>query len=290
MSGYTLTWKNLAGASLCPGDGSFLRPDTLRLLKPAELAAFPVQVGRTKVALSELFEIRGEPPAPAPASTSATVPAPEGPSILQLEGLPPWDRLGAGMTGGELIIDGDVGHDLGASMTGGRIHVHGRAGHRVGGPDYTSSRGMTGGEIVIDGDAGDYAGLRMRRGLIAIRGHAGASPGFRMIAGTVVVGHGPLNAPGLEMRRGTVLGLGRGRDAGKETLPHLAVVGRVRCLGHAIPESLNSPAHRVGLGHRSGGPYGAVSSGGGRPLRVGQRRTVAMGELNLNAPGFGRGG
>jgi formylmethanofuran dehydrogenase subunit C len=130
------------------------------------------------------------------------------------------------MQSGELFIHGDAGDDLGASMRGGRIHVHGSAGHRIGGPEPTSDRGMTGGEIVIDGDVGDLTGVRMRRGLIAVRGRAGASPGYRMIAGTVVVGHGKLEAPGLEMRRGTVLGLDRSA-AGAPLGGHVAEAGTI---------------------------------------------------------------
>ena len=102
--------------------------------------------------------------------------------------LPPIDNLGALMQRGQLIIEGDAGDDLGASMSGGVIRVTGNAGHRSGGPHPTSKRGMTGGEILIEGNAGDHIGLLMRRGLIAVRGECGASPGYRMLAGTVVIG------------------------------------------------------------------------------------------------------
>ncbi|MCX5661874.1 MAG: hypothetical protein NTW19_19525 [Planctomycetota bacterium] len=205
MSGYTLVWKHRPGPACV--DGSFLRPDVLGPLDPAALAAKPVPVGRDLVPLAELCDIRGQP----------------GPT-LTLEGAPPLDRLGEGMLSGELVIHGEAGDDLGASMRGGRIHVRGQAGRRVGGPSPTSRQGMSGGEIVIDGDAGDYAGLRMRRGLVAIRGRAGASPGYRMLAGTIIVGRGPMDAPGLEMRRGMILGLDR--TAGEAPMGgHLVDVG-----------------------------------------------------------------
>ena len=115
------------------------------------------------------------------------------------------------MQRGQLIIEGDAGDDLGASMSGGTIRVTGNAGHRAGGPHPASKRGMTGGEIIIEGDAGDHAGLLMRRGLIAVRGKCGASPGYRMLAGTVVAGHTKtaesqdIDHPGLQMQRGTIL-------------------------------------------------------------------------------------
>lgn len=131
---------------------------------------------------------------------------------LTLRGLPVLDGLGAQMTGGSLIIHGQVGDDLGAGMTGGQIVVHGRAGDRIGGPWLTgdvSRQGMQGGRIIIHGDAGSYAGLRMRRGLIVITGQADLSPGYRMIDGTLVVGQGDLREPGLEMQRGTIFSLDR---------------------------------------------------------------------------------
>lgn len=208
MSGYTLTWKSRTGPA--PVDGSILRPDTLGPLEAAALRAATLPLGRKRVALGELFNITGQP----------------GPT-LTIAGAPPLDRLGEGMASGELVIQGDAGDDLGASMRGGLIRVRGRAGHRVGGPASTSRQGMAGGEILIDGDAGDYVGLRQRRGLIAVRGRVGSSPGYRMLAGTVVLGRGPLDAPGLEMRRGTILCLdpAAGEAASASPGEHFADVG-----------------------------------------------------------------
>ncbi|MEX0777282.1 MAG: hypothetical protein WD042_16380 [Phycisphaeraceae bacterium] len=184
MSGYTLTYRSDCVAC---ADGSHLRPDTLGQMPPDEL----------RRAVGDAFDITGEPG-----------------DRLTLRGLPPLPRLGARMAGGELIVQGDAGDDLGASMAGGIIRVAGSVGHRVGGLDVGRDRGMTGGEIVIDSDAGDYAGFMMRRGLIAIAGKAGASPGYRMLAGTLVIGQGPLDHPGLEMRRGSILSMDcGGRDA-----------------------------------------------------------------------------
>jgi formylmethanofuran dehydrogenase subunit C len=98
---------------------------------------------------------------------------------LTLRNLPVVDGLGAHMSDGELVIEGDVGCELGAQMRGGIIRVM--------------------------GNCGDRAGMRMRRGMITIAGSAGATPGFRMTAGTIVIGRGPYDHPGLEMRRGTII-------------------------------------------------------------------------------------
>lgn len=188
MSGYTLTWKAHGPPALA--DGAMIRPDTLGVMEADKLRAVRLNVGSQSLPLGDLFDVSGTPG-----------------DTMTLRGAPALPRLGAKMTSGTLLIEGDAGDGLGASMRGGLIRVSGKAGHRVGGPDDTSERGMTGGEIIVSGDAGDYAGLRMRRGMIVITGSAKKSPGFRMLAGTLVVARGTLDAPGLEMRRGTIVSL-----------------------------------------------------------------------------------
>ena len=190
MEGYTLTYRTDVTPALL--DGAALRPDRLAGLSRVELASTPLPVGRTHRRLDELFEIDGD-----------------AGRRLTLRAAPPLLRLGAKMAGGELIVEGDAGDDLGASMTGGLIRVKGDCGHRAGGPDADDDRGMRGGEIVIEGDAGDFTGFRMRRGLIAVTGRCGKSAGHRMMAGTLVLGRGPYDHPGLEARRGTILCLDR---------------------------------------------------------------------------------
>ena len=193
MSGWLMIWKKRTGPA--PTDGSVFRPDQLLSQSIDQVRDTPVRVGRTYVSLGELVSIE-----------------PTDADVVELVGAPALNAFGAGMTGGELRIRGKVGDDLGTSMSGGLIHVHGGAGHRVGGPAADANKGMTGGEIVIDGDAGNYVGMRMRRGMIIVKGHAGASPGYRMIAGTIVLCLGPVDHPGLEMRRGTIMCTNPGAD------------------------------------------------------------------------------
>ena len=102
------------------------------------------------------------------------------------------DLVGHGMTGGEMIVDGDVGAQAGRLMTGGRLMIHGDAGpwaasgmqgghleiigsvgDRFGGPLAGEVAGMRGGVVVVRGDAGARAGDRMRRGTIMVQGGAG---------------------------------------------------------------------------------------------------------------------
>lgn len=116
-------------------------------------------------------------------------------------------RLGQGMTGGELIIDGpagfhtgaemaggsievrgDAGDWLGAQMTGGRITVRGNAGHWACGAYRGNTLGMKGGQVFIHGNAGRMVSTKMRGGLVVIQGDCLESPAYEMKAGTLVIG------------------------------------------------------------------------------------------------------
>jgi formylmethanofuran dehydrogenase subunit C len=113
-------------------------------------------------------------------------------------------HAGAGMRGGRLELRGDAGDHLGAEMRGGVIRVRGNAANHVGAAYPGSRRGMSGGTILIDGDAGSELGLRMRRGLIAVGGSAGPHLGLRMLAGSIFVFGACAEHPGAAMRRGTI--------------------------------------------------------------------------------------
>jgi len=134
------------------------------------------------------------------------------------------DRIGHGMTDGEIVVDGDVGSQAGRLMTGGRltimgsagpwaasgmrggeIEIRGAAGARLGGPLPGEMAGMRGGVVIVRGDAGERIADRLRRGTIVVEGRAGAWAGSRMIAGTVVVAGSAGPLPGYLMRRGTIV-------------------------------------------------------------------------------------
>jgi formylmethanofuran dehydrogenase subunit C len=113
-------------------------------------------------------------------------------------------HAGAGMRGGQIEVRGDAGDYLGGEMHGGVIRVRGSAGDRVGAAHPGSRRGMSGGLILIDGNAGRDLGNRMRRGLIAVGGAAGAHVGRQMLAGSIFVFGACGEFPGAGMRRGTI--------------------------------------------------------------------------------------
>ncbi len=82
-------------------------------------------------------------------------------------------RIGEKMTGGEIVINGNVGMHVGNNMSGGKILANGNA-------DDWAGAMLKGGELEITGNAGHYVGAAyrgfwkgMENGLIKIHGKIG---------------------------------------------------------------------------------------------------------------------
>ena len=82
-------------------------------------------------------------------------------------------RIGEKMTGGEIVINGNVGMHVGNQMEGGKILVNGNA-------DDWAGAMLQGGELEITGDAGNYVGAAyrgywkgMQNGVIKVNGKVG---------------------------------------------------------------------------------------------------------------------
>jgi len=82
-------------------------------------------------------------------------------------------RIGELMTGGEIVINGNVGMHIGSQMKGGKITVNGNA-------DDWAGAMLKGGELNITGDAGHYVGAAyrgfwkgMQNGIIRVKGKIG---------------------------------------------------------------------------------------------------------------------
>jgi formylmethanofuran dehydrogenase subunit C len=242
-------------------DASILRPDRFASLKVAELKQQRITIGRHDYAWSEVFEIEGDP------SSSWTLPgaanylhlATEMSSgVLRIEG-PAGDFAGQQMQGGRIEIHGSAGHSLGAGMQGGLITVTGDAGPQVGSPCHDAHVGMTDGEIIIQGTAGPRAGFRKRRGLIVAQRYE-EQAGYHMQAGTIVVFQGPLQQPGLSMKRGTILCLDPTAEA--TWLPYFQpdcvyrpvfvqiMLGRLLALGCKLPDGARHGAYQLYSGDR----------------------------------------
>lgn len=193
-------------------DLSPLVPHLLGGKTAAEIERVELQTTRARVSVAEIFRLRmGDA------------------GRIRIEGAcERLDRVGQAMTGGEVVVEGDVGVQAGRLMTAGRlvlhgnagpwaasglkggvVEIHGTAGDFLGGPLAGETAGMRGGTVFVHGGAGDRAGDRMRRGTIIIEGEVGAYAGSRMIAGTLIVGRRAGALPGFLMKRGTIV-LGQG--------------------------------------------------------------------------------
>jgi formylmethanofuran dehydrogenase subunit C len=189
-------------------DLSPLVPHLVAGKRAAEIERIEVQTTRTRVLVGDAFRVR--------MGDAAHIRIERACDRL--------DRIGHGMSGGEIIVDRDVGCQAGRLMTGGLLRIGGNAGpwaasgmrggtleisgdagDHVGAPFAGETSGMRGGVVVVRGDVGNHAGDRMRRGTILVEGAAGRWAGSRMIAGTLVVGRKAGALPGYLMRRGTIV-------------------------------------------------------------------------------------
>jgi formylmethanofuran dehydrogenase subunit C len=187
-----------------------LLPQALVPLDAAAIGQWHVWHGNEALPLGELFDIE---------------PGTADPLELRLQGdLSRFDRLGWGLAGGRIVVDGPVGDHAGAQMSGGEMVVHGAAGLLAGcemsggrlviegsvgdfaaGALPGSLDGMRGGVLVVRGDAGQRFGDRMRRGTAVVHGDAGDFFASRLVAGTLALGGRCGAHPGYGMRRGSVV-------------------------------------------------------------------------------------
>jgi formylmethanofuran dehydrogenase subunit C len=114
-------------------------------------------------------------------------------------------HLGDGMSGGEIIVNGYADSWVGSSMKGGRIEINDSAGDYVGAPYRGSLEGMSGGTIIIRGDAGREVGCLMRGGLIRIYGSVKHFVGVNMVDGVILVHGDCAGKAGGGMRKGRII-------------------------------------------------------------------------------------
>ncbi len=193
-----------------PLEAEMISPTVFASLSQSGIEHLNVMHGNVKCNLGDFFKVTGK-----------------GAAEIRIEGdLSNVKLIGAGMTEGKLIVEGDVGMHLGAGMSGGEIEVMGsagdwvgpemsggririkkNAGHMVGSAFRGQSTGITGGEIFIYGSAKNEIGSAMRRGLIVVGGDAGDFTGVNMLAGSIIV-LGELGIrTGAGMKRGTIVSL-----------------------------------------------------------------------------------
>lgn len=211
------------------------------------MAARTVRVERDTVPVGELFSIGGS----------------AGPELVLTGDLSFARGVGAGLTAGRLLVEGNVGDDAGLAMAGGLLTVRGNAGFNAGGAAPGAKRGMTGGELVILGSAGAEAGAAMRRGLVAVGGAVGQRAGRAALAGTVFAGGDVGDGAGLFSKRGSLVTLGRvapsptWRDAGLgQPIILRLLLKRLAALGLAV-----TAAHIDGRWRRWSGDFAESGRG-----------------------------
>jgi len=203
MASLTFTLREQHRLPLDLGD---LQPERLAGESERALAARPLLLGNRRQALGELMAVRmGDPGTVVIEGTGGSC-----------------DRLGAGMSRGRLIVDGDAGRFLGLGMSGGDIEVRGSvgplaaaeaaggvvriagdAGPRLGGC-LPGAGGLSGAAVLVQGSCAELAGQKMRRGLIVVGGDAGPHLAMGLRGGTVIVRGACGPDPGPLMARGTL--------------------------------------------------------------------------------------
>jgi formylmethanofuran dehydrogenase subunit C len=191
-----------------PVEAETISPDFVAGKGLSEIEGLPVHVGNTTHSLGEYFEVEGE---------TAETPAEQ---LIIVEGDVLWAKyIGANMTGGRIVIEGDVGMHVGSQMAGGEITINGSAsdwagaemrggllriggdaGDLLGAAYRGSSEGMTGGCIVVDGGAGVEIGSFMRRGMIVVLGGVGPFAGAHMNGGEIFIFGRAARRLGAEMK------------------------------------------------------------------------------------------
>jgi len=190
-----------------------ITPDNFAGKPLNEVAHLPIYEGNRKRSLSDLFniEIQGED-------------APEKTTIRIQGDLSKVRRIGAKMSMGEIVVEGNVGMHLGEEMEGGTItvagnadswcgcmmkkgtiEVKGDAGDYIGSAYRGSTQGMSGGTLIVHGNVGNEAGYFMRKGLIKIYGNAGQFPGIHMRNGTIFIQGNSEGRDGAQMLGGKIV-------------------------------------------------------------------------------------
>ncbi len=189
-------------------DCSALMPDALRGKTGEEIQHIALPMGNTTVPVGDIFRVSGG----------------DSECITFSGETNKLDRIGAQMSGGEIVIDGDGGDYLGVGMKGGSLrivgsagifaacemrggalHIAGDCGDFLGGALPGNRRGMFGGTVIVRGNLAARGGDQMRRGVILVTGNVGDYLGSRMSGGTIVA-MGEVGAfAGYAMKRGSLL-------------------------------------------------------------------------------------
>ena len=200
-----------------PVDGECISPDVFAEKSAREIAKLQVWEGNRIRTLSDLFKVKHESDS---SSESVTIRICGDVSRVR--------KIGAKMSMGAIIVEGDAGMHLGEEMSGGvitvtgnadswagsmmkegTIEIKGNAGDYIGASYRGSTQGMSGGKIIIHGDAGNEVGCFMRKGLIRVHRNTGQFTGIHMRKGTIFVEGNSDGRTGAQMTKGKIVVCGR---------------------------------------------------------------------------------
>ncbi|MFX1275562.1 MAG: formylmethanofuran dehydrogenase subunit C [Promethearchaeota archaeon] len=144
-----------------PIEAESITPDNFAGKSADDIKKLPIFCGNEKLSIGDLFTVSGK------AGEIADT------KIIIDGDLSNVKRIGEKMTGGEIVINSDVGMHVGSLMKGGKILVNGNAG------DWAGAM-LKGGELEITGNAGNYVGAAyrgfwkgMENGVIKVKGNIG---------------------------------------------------------------------------------------------------------------------
>jgi len=196
-----------------PVEAECISPDVFAEKSAKEIAALQVWEGNRNRTLSDLFKIKHD-----------AVSSSEKFTIRICGDVSKVRKIGAKMSMGNIIVEGDSGMHLGEEMDGGvitvtgnvdswtgsmmkkgTIEVKGNAGDYIGASYRGSTQGMSGGKIIIHGDAGYEVGCFMRKGLIKVYGDVGRFAGIHMRNGTIFIKGKSEGRTGAQMINGKIV-------------------------------------------------------------------------------------
>lgn len=225
-------------------DGENIAPDAFVGKSVGEISSLPIWEGNRRRVLDDLFTVEHD----------------EGQgedmTIRIVGDLTRVKRIGAKMSRGRIVVEGNVGMRLGEEMRGGEITVKGNA-------DAWAGRMMKGGKIEVAGNAGDYIGssyrgstVGMKGGTIIVRGNAGIEVGCFMNGGLIRIGGKAEEFVGMHMRGGTILVEGDvGERVGAKMMDGaIVVLGKVPSVLPSFIVDGIRPRARVGE-ERINGPF-----------------------------------
>jgi len=196
-----------------PVEAECISPDIFAEKSAKEIAALQIWEGNRKRTLDDLFKIKQK-----TGSSSKEV------TIRICGDISKVRKIGAKMSMGNIIVEGDAGMHLGEEMNGGvitvtgnadswtgsrmkngTIEIKGNAGDYIGASYRGSTQGMSGGKIIIHGNAGYEVGCFMRKGLIKVYGNVGRFAGIHMRNGTIFIQGNSEGRTGAQMINGKIV-------------------------------------------------------------------------------------